>query len=72
MNVKMLKVFAHELTPEELKTAATAAANTFSGKRFSLPICDAVYGYGWEILLVDNSFEELPPEKPCSHTSAEF
>lgn len=70
MNVKILKVFAHDLTPEELKAAATAAANTFPGKRFSLPVCDALYGCGWEILLMDDSFEELPPENPCSHTSA--
>lgn len=70
MNVKMLKVFAYDLTPEELKVAATAAANTFSAKRFSLPICDSVYGYGWEILLLDDAFEELPTENPCSHTSA--
>lgn len=60
MIVKMLKVFGHNLTMEELTRAAEASARTFEKcRRFSLPICDAVYGHGFEVLMVDDKAHTL-------------
>lgn len=60
MKIKMVKVFGHDLTTEELTRAAESAARTFEKcRRFSLPIVDAVYGHGFEILLVDDAAHNL-------------
>lgn len=60
MMVKMVKVFGNNLTTEELTRAAEAAARTFEKcRRFSLPICDSVYGHGFEILLIDDTAHNL-------------
>lgn len=60
MTVKMLKVFGHNLTKEELTLAAEASARTFEKcRRFSLPIVDGVYGHGFEILMVDDKAHSL-------------
>lgn len=58
MNVKLLKIFGAGLSHSEIATAAEAAAKIWKGKRFSLPIADAVYGHGFEILLYgDNALD---------------
>lgn len=60
MIVKMLKVFGNNLTTEELTRAAEASARTFEKcRRFSLPICDAVYGHGFEVLMVDDTAHNM-------------
>ena len=59
MNVRILKIFGAGLPPSEVALAAEAAAKTWRGKRFSLPIVDAVYGHGFEILLFDNKAREV-------------
>lgn len=59
MNVRIVKVFGHDLKPSELKLAADAAARTFKGKRYSLPVVDAVYGHGFEILLIGDELHEV-------------
>lgn len=60
MKIKMLKVFGNYLTTEELTRAAEASARTFEKcRRFSLPVVDAVYGHGFEILLVDDAAHNL-------------
>lgn len=60
MKIKMLKVFGNYLTAEELTRAAEASARTFEKcRRFSLPVVDAVYGHGFEILLVDDAAYNL-------------
>ena len=60
MTVKMLKVYGHNLTMEQLTRAAEASARTFEKcRRFSLPICDAVYGHGFEILMFDDKARTL-------------
>lgn len=59
MNVKMLKVFGTGLPMAEVALAADAAARTWKCKRFSLPIADAVYGHGFEILLFDDRAQEV-------------
>lgn len=71
MNVRILRVFGNELKPSELRLAADAAARTFDGKRFALPVVDSLFGLGFEILLVGDelhevvgnySLNELPPD----------
>lgn len=59
MNVKLLKIFGAGLTLSEIATAAEAAAKTFKGKRISLPVADAVYGHGFEILLFDENARDI-------------
>ena len=59
MKVRILKVFGHDLKPSELKLAADAAARTFEGKRYSLPVVDAVFGQGFEILLIGDELHEV-------------
>lgn len=60
MKIKMVKVFGNYLTTEELTRAAEASARTFEKcRRFSLPICDAVYGHGFEVLMVDDTAHNL-------------
>lgn len=60
MTVKMLKIFGHNLTMEELTRAAEASARTFENcRRFSLPIVDGVYGHGFEILMIDDKAHSL-------------
>lgn len=59
MNVRMLKVFGAGLPLAEVALAADAAAKVWKCKRFSLPICDAVYGCGFEILLFDGKAHEV-------------
>ena len=57
MKVKILKVFGHDLKPSELP--ADAAARTFDCKRFALPVVDAVFGLGFEILLLGDELCEV-------------
>lgn len=59
MKVRILKVFAHDLTRDELRAAAQAAAKTLNGRRFALPVVDAIFGQGWEILLIDDDILEV-------------
>ena len=59
MKVKILKVFGHDLKPSELRLAADAAARTFDCKRFALPVVDAVFGLGFEILLLGDELCEV-------------
>lgn len=59
MNVRMLKVFGAGLPLSEVALAADAAAKTWKCKRFSLPIADAVFGHGFEILLFDDKAHEV-------------
>ena len=59
MSVKLLKVFGAGLTLPEIAAAAEAAAKSWNGKRFSLPIADAVYGHGFEILLFDENARDI-------------
>lgn len=59
MKVRILKVFGHDLKPSELKLAADAAARTFEGKRYSLPVVDAVFGQGFEVLLIGDELHEV-------------
>lgn len=59
MKVRILKVFGHDLKPSELKLAADAAARTFEGKRYSLPVVDAVFGQGFEVLLIGDELQEV-------------
>lgn len=63
MNVKMLKVFGNGLPLSEVALAAQAAARTWKCKRFSLPIRDAVYGEGFEILLFDTRAEVVEDDE---------
>lgn len=64
MNMKVVHVFGHNLTKEELTNAAEAAAQTLDEyRKFSLPIRDSMYGHGFEILMVDkaaHSLDEVP------------
>lgn len=71
MKVRILKVFGHDMKPSELRLAADAAARTFQGKRYALPVFDGVCGLGFEILLIGDelhevegnySLNELPPD----------
>ena len=60
MNVKVIHVFGGNLTVDELTLAAEAAARSFDEcRKFSLPIRDAMYGQGFEILMVDNAAHSL-------------
>lgn len=62
MNVKLLKIFGAGLTLSEIAAAAESAAKTFKGKRISLPVADAVYGHGFEILLFDDNALYFPDD----------
>lgn len=60
MKVRILKVFGgHDLRPSEIRLAADAAARTFPGKRFALPVVDSLFGLGFEILLVGDELHEV-------------
>lgn len=72
MTVRMLKVFGNGLKPSEIKFAANAAARTFEGKRFSLPIADSVYGQGYEILLIGDNLHEVKGQCSLGELNSEL